>query len=132
MAMTSPFDEMERMFEEMQGMFEGMRRGRGSFGAGIALDVSRHDDEYLVVADLPGFEKEEIALTVDDGVLHIDAAHVVESEERSRSRTVHERVTLPGDVDADSDAFSASYRNGVLEIHLPASEGSEGHRIDIE
>jgi HSP20 family protein len=129
-----PFDEMDRMMESMRrSMFEGLddvRRG----GSSVNVTLDRDGDEYVVLADLPGFEKSEIDLRLDDGVLVLDATHeVAESSEHgamSRSRRVHEFVRLPGEV--DEDAVEATYRNGVLEVRLPAlGEDDSTHHIDV-
>jgi HSP20 family protein len=129
-----PFDEMDRMMESMRrSMFEGLddvRRG----GSSVNVTLDRDGDEYVVLADLPGFEKSEIDLRLDDGVLVLDATHeVAESGEHgamSRSRRVHEFVRLPGEV--DEDAVEATYRNGVLEVRLPAlGEDDSTHHIDV-
>ncbi|MFC7045366.1 Hsp20/alpha crystallin family protein [Halobacteriaceae archaeon GCM10025711] len=139
----NPFDEMDRMLTEMDDWFTGMR---GQFRAGdrtgfpsrnwlsasdIALDVHEEDDMYVLVADMPGFEKDEIDLRLTDDALTIEAHHEVTSEAHTRSRRVFERVTLP--MDAGDEDITATYRNGVLEVHVPKVETAEtGTRIDVE
>lgn len=96
-----------------------------------ALSLEESDDGYLVVADLPGFEREEIDLSFDDGVLSIRGTHEVTDDQEYRQRTVAESVHIPGDVVVDD--VSATYRNGVLEVNLPVDEESdEEYRIDVE
>lgn len=127
-----PFEQMDRMIEQMRRVMGG----ETMFADFPAVESTRRDanlslesdeDGYVVVADLPGFEKEEIALRFDDGLLTIDAAHEVSdgSEGRTswRSRRVHEEMRVPGAV--VEDEITASYRNGVLEIHLPVEEDTE-------
>lgn len=147
------FDEMDRMFEQMDRVMRRMQsrwdapgtghvRPVGDVHAGdahagdthaeVALDWHTGDDAYTLVADLPGFEKEELDLSVEDGVLRIDAEHVVETEESRQSRHVHERVSLPDDAQFDDEDVAATYRNGVLEITIPRSDESSGTRIDVE
>ncbi|MFC5972907.1 Hsp20/alpha crystallin family protein [Halomarina salina] len=100
------------------------------------LSIERDDEGYVVLADLPGFEKEELDLEFDDGVLSVSGRHEVSEESDSgtsmRARSVFEQVHIPGDVDVD--AISATYRNGVLEIRLPSmsDRGDDSHRIDID
>lgn len=133
---TQPFDEMDRMMEHMRrSMFEGLDdvcdiRG----GSGVNTTIARDGDEYVVLADLPGFEKSEIDLRLDDGRLVLDATYEVlgsgEHHAMSHSRRVHEFVRLPGDV--DEDGIEATYRNGVLEVRLPAvDEDDSGLHIDV-
>jgi HSP20 family protein len=133
------FDEMERMMESMRrSMYEGVDDVRAMTGMGSAhLSLERTDDGYLVMADMPGFEKEEIDLRFDEGQLVVEARHEVTDESPvgsiSRSRHIHESLHVPGDVLVDE--IEATYRNGVLEVLLPTEEEPEGedtHRIDID
>lgn len=127
-----PFEQMDRMIEQMRRTMGGERMfadvpAVGSSRRDANLSLESGEDGYVVVADLPGFEKEEIALRFDDGLLTIDATHEVsdDSEGRTswRSRRVHEELRVPGAI--VEDEITASYRNGVLEIHLPAEDDAE-------
>jgi len=136
----TPFETMERMFDQMmRDMTEWREHGfddRFGISFGLNTDLAEHDDEYVLTVDLPGFETDEIDLRYDDGVLHLSASHGVSEESESassrRSRTVTERFALPRQIVAEE--IEASYRNGVLEVHLPVVEDGEehGHRIDVE
>ncbi len=147
-----PFDEMDRMVEGMRRMMWGggpraMAMAGDESGSdlpalggfaerGLNASIESDDEGYLVYADVPGFEREELSLRFDDGVLTIDAAHEEGDESetgvRRRSRHVHERLSVPGDVLGEE--ISATYRNGVLEVRLPTAgdEEESGHSIDIE
>ena len=136
MAAMTPFDEMNRVMTEMEAWMDGMRRSVGAPRPALAGDatvtVERDDDGVVVYADLPGFEREEIDLRVEGRTLAIEASHDSEDETGARSRRVAERFTLPGG-EFDLDAASAAYRNGVLEVRLPAVESeTPGRRIDID
>ena len=133
------FDEMERMMESMRrSMYDGVDDVRSMAGMGSAhMSLETIDGGYLVMADMPGFEKAEIDLRFDDGKLVVDARHEVTDESPvgsiSRSRHVHEALHVPGEVKVDE--IEATYRNGVLEVHLPTEdepEGEDTHRIDID
>jgi HSP20 family protein len=142
-----PFDEMDSMMNRMfRNTFEQFGSGLGLDHDGegrmgrrdIHLHVEEADDGYVVVADLPGFETEEIDLRFDDGFLTIEADHEVsESSDAmhyTRSRSAFERVRLP-DGDIVVEDIEAEYHNGVLEIHVPMAEAMAedvGHRIDID
>ena len=141
------FDEMEQMFDQMRRSMGGMRPsmesmrpsfsiGEYEYGTDSNLTLESTDEGYVVLADLPGFEKEEIDLRFDDGILSIRASHEVESEgmgaHYSRSRRVSDSIRVPGDVIVEE--IEAHYRNGVLEVVLPV-EGEmddDSHRIDID
>ena len=148
------FDEMERAFDQMRRSMWGGYGPRGSwswspegrralpeggydhgyeFDFDSNLSVETTDGGYVVLADLPGFEKEEIGLRFDDGMLHISATHEVADGEYARSRRVRESVSIAGDVIVDD--IEATYRNGVLEVHVPVEEMTDeddAHHIDIE
>ncbi|PSQ10136.1 hypothetical protein BRC93_10585 [Halobacteriales archaeon QS_5_70_15] len=85
------------------------------------MSVDATDESYVVLADLPGFENEEIDLRFDDGTLHIGATHDVSDGEYARSRRVRESVSIDDEV---VDGIETTYRNGVLEVHVPV-EGME-------
>ena len=82
MRRSNPFDfnDIESMFERMSRQFDDMNRQLGSWDSGVgemvsrggmAIDVTEHDDSLVVVADLPGFEKEDIDLKIAGQVLTI-------------------------------------------------------------
>jgi HSP20 family protein len=84
MTRYDPFEEMNRMFEQPRtrvwtlegsiGGFETPARGDD----GVRMDLNKHGDEYVFAADLPGFDREEIDLGFEDGVLTLST----ESERR--------------------------------------------------
>jgi HSP20 family protein len=71
------------------------------FGEGYTgsddYDLYEEDDAFVLSIDAPGFDREEIDLTWDRGVLNVAADHV--DEERGRKRTFHRRFRFPKDVD---------------------------------
>jgi HSP20 family protein len=141
-----PFDEMNRILDQMRtatsptmgtemGLRGGLGTNTGEFGIGTNLTTESTEDGYLVVADLPGFERSEIDVRFDEGTLTVSAESDVESESEMgrsrRQRRVHEAVRIPGSV-RQSD-ITATYRNGVLEVTLPTEEdGDDGIHVDIE
>jgi len=137
------FDEMDRMFDQMRRSMWGLQRGdgmdwgrRGDAGwdrQRSNLSLETDEDGYVLYADVPGFEKSDIDLRFDDGTLSIEATHEYEDESSSRSRRVYEQVHVPAEI--VEDEITASYRNGVLEVHLPtmeAVEDDDSTSIDIE
>jgi HSP20 family protein len=120
------------------------REDRLARSDGVGMDLKRRDDAYVFVADLPGFEREDIDLGFEDGMLTLDAESETRDErtddegeiairgEFTSTRRIAERVTVPAEV--DEDAIEATFHNGVLEVHLPLltpDEGDGGKRIDI-
>ena len=133
-------NRMSRQFEESMG---GPDLSQLTGGTGTSIDVADHDDEFVVTADLPGFQKDEIDVSLRGDRLHVEADHEQEREETGgedetrylrkerRHQSVSRSVTLPEDVDEEN--VSATYRNGVLTVTLPKLhvESDESHRIDV-
>ena len=122
-----PFEQMSRMFDQTRQSVSG--------GIDTNVTVEQTDEGYAVMADLPGFEKSDIDVAFDDGVLTIDGETAVTTEHgpmsHRRRRTVHERLSIPGPIVVAD--ITASYHNGVLEIVLPSeAHADDGHHIDIE
>ncbi|ESS05789.1 MAG: molecular chaperone, small heat shock protein [uncultured archaeon A07HB70] len=133
MVRTTPFDET----------FE--RTMSGVTDRAFDLDVADYDDELVVTADLPGYDREDIEVAVANRTFTLRASRghdeVTDGHEgggagtylrRERRRdSVSRSVSLPAAV--DETAASATYRNGVLTVTLPKTAATDGsHRIDVE
>ena len=102
-----------------------------------AMDVVETQDELVLTAELPGLPKEEVKITIEDGVLTISGEKKFEKKEEGkdyylverRYGTFHREVTLPSQVDA-SKAL-ASFENGVLTIRVPKAEAAKPREIEI-
>lgn len=149
---NSLWDEMEDMRAELDTMFQlAPYRGRFLPPGGVTdrmlpairgefrVDVREHDEEVIVVADLPGVEKEDVSLQIlNPRTLEISCERKGEKEEKSEGYYVRERVygsmqrlvALPVDVTV-MDA-KASFKNGVLEVTLNKTKISPKSRIEIE
>lgn len=137
----TPFDGIDQFFGRMGRGFELM--GSAESVDHIAVDVADNGEQYQLTADLPGFDREEINLTVDDSVVTINAEHSYDHDEASddgsylhrerQSTAVQRRVRLPTTV--DEEHVTAVYDNGVVTVELPklVSVDIEGGRqIEIE
>ncbi|WP_136590735.1 Hsp20/alpha crystallin family protein [Salinigranum halophilum] len=138
----NPFTDIERFFEQMNRAFGDVNIPTRPHQ--IAVDVAETDEEIVVSADLPGFERDDVTLSLSGRDLTIDADHEETAEERTgdddaryvrRERThrsVSRTVRLPDAI--DEEAASASYANGVLTVTLPretVDDEGESHTIDI-
>jgi HSP20 family protein len=137
----NPFDDIERFFDQMNRTFSDSVPTRPHE---MAVDVAETDEEIVVSADLPGFERDEVTISLAGRDLTIDADHEEETEastgddetryvRRERThRSVSRTVRLPDEV--DEEAASATFTNGVLTVTLPretVDEEDESHTIDI-
>ncbi|SIR50539.1 HSP20 family protein [Haladaptatus litoreus] len=133
----TPFEDVDRMFEQMRSRMWGFQdpqseRQQLNGRPGTHMNLKEHDGQFVLVADLPGFEKEEIDLSFSDDVLTVFAKHEVTGDDFTRARELSERVTMPKAVEKED--ITASYRNGVLEVRLPIAEQEDekgGDRIEI-
>jgi HSP20 family protein len=102
-----------------------------------AVDVREEDDRFVLSADIPGVERKDVEVTMEDGVLTIKGERHAETEEKREGFHRRERVhgtflrqfTLPDTVDADS--ISATVKEGVLHIEIPKQAKPEPRKITV-
>jgi HSP20 family protein len=126
-------DEVNRLFD-----FSWPSRDSGLFsGWSPALDVWDDKDNLVVKVELPGLKKEEINLSLHDGVLTISGERKREVEKKEGESFRSERyfgkfqrsVTLPTAVDAAK--VNAAYKDGVLTVELPKAEEAKPKQIAV-
>ena len=131
---TSLRQTMDRLFDDSFFHAPGRMFDEGT----LPVDISETDSDLIVRASLPGFEKDEISVDVNDGVLSIKGQHSEDHEEKGerfyrRERTygaVSRRIALPGIVaDAEVDA---ELKGGVLTLHIPLPEKAKPKQIEIK
>src|ERR671913_930584 len=129
-----PFRELEDMSERLNRVFSRPElRTNGKENLTVAdwmptVDISETESEYLIKAELPEVRKEDVKVTVEDGVLTIQGERKQEKEEKGKKYHRIERsygrfvrsFTLPDTV--DESKVRAEYADGVLSLHLPKSE----------
>ncbi|MEF8903945.1 MAG: Hsp20/alpha crystallin family protein [Haloarculaceae archaeon] len=134
----NPFEEIERMFERMSEQFGEMQPGQLPTETGSALvDVEDRGDAFVVTADLPGFDREDIEVELRDDTLELSASHETAEEtetsdfvRRERRRSdVSRSIRFPEPVDAEGT--SATHENGVLTVTLPKQTPEESGGTDI-
>ena len=95
----------------------------------MKTDVKEHDDAYEVMVDLPGFNKEDIHLELNDGNLTISAVKSLDKENESKGNYIRrERVVgnmqrsfYVGEALTEED-IRAKYENGILTLIIPKKE----------
>jgi HSP20 family protein len=148
----SPFSFMRRFSEEMDRLFDDFGFGRGwqtpTFETGFdrfattawspQVEVFERDKQLVVRTDLPGMTKDDIKVDITDDALVIRGERKSEREEdeegfyRSERSygTFYRQIPLPRGINAEN--ATAEFRNGVLEISMPAPEAVRGsRRIEI-
>jgi HSP20 family protein len=105
----------------------------------IPIDVTEDEKNYKVRAELPGFNREEIQVSVDGDQVSISAETKKEKEEKKGDQVVvrecyvgkqYRAFTLPQAV--DDSKTSAKYVNGVLELVLPKKAATATKKIAID
>ena len=102
------------------------------------VDISEDDRGYLLKADLPEMNKDEVKVTVEDGILCVSGERKSEKEDQKRKFHRTERsfgnfrrsFTLPQD--ADSTKVTADFRDGVLKVHLPTTPIARSKAIEVK
>ncbi|HEY0673906.1 MAG TPA: Hsp20/alpha crystallin family protein [Longimicrobiales bacterium] len=150
----SPFSTMRRLMEDMDRMFSGFgTSGRSLFAEpwygesnleqsfwAPQVETFRRGDELVVRADLPGMNKENVNVEFEDDTLIISGERQDEYQEerddfyrteRSYGR-FYRAIPLPEGVDADRG--KAEFKDGVLEVSMPAPREAarKSKRIDIK
>lgn len=102
-----------------------------------STDVLDKGDHYLLQAELPGFQKEDISVNLENDTLIIKANHQEEVNEeegnyirRERNTSSFQRVFSVAGVDKDN--ISAMYNNGILEVTLPKTNAAKESYRSIE
>ena len=102
-----------------------------------AVDIKAEDDRFVILAEVPGVNPDDIEVTMDKGVLTLKGERKQEESEEGKGYHRSERIygkflrrfSLPDDVDPDH--VSANANNGVLKITIPKQEKPEPRRIAI-
>lgn len=107
-------------------------------GRDIKVDIRETDAEIIMEAELPGVNKEDIEITLDDNYLTLRAKQEAESEERRenylrkerRSGTLVRSFLLPAEV--KEEGVKAKFENGLLELRLPKQEPGKTTKRQIK
>lgn len=121
--------EIDRLFDD----FGRPARSIFNFGASAlapipAVEMTEQDKGYRLAIELPGLAKDDVELSIADGVLTVSGEKRGESERKDEGLLISERrygafrrqLTIPSDVDAK--AISADFDKGVLTVTLPKDE----------
>lgn len=131
-------DELDNLLE---GFFRPLRRraeNGAAAGAVPAMDVTERDNEYVIRMDMPGVNREDIDITLAEGVLTVSGEVKRQHEEKAGDRLIREErcygklsrsVRLGSHI--DDKKVSASYKDGVLELTLPKAEEMKPKKITI-
>jgi HSP20 family protein len=103
-----------------------------------SVDISEDDKEWLVNAELPEVKKEDVKVTVENGVLTIRGERKFEKEEKDKKYHRIERsygnflrsFSIPDA--SDATRVHAEFKDGVLKVHLPKSEKAMPKAVEVK
>jgi len=150
MAITrwNPFRELEEMNDRLNRVFGGFAMSRDTahstkdalvgFDWSPSVDISETNEEFLIKAELPEVKKEDVKITIEDGVLRISGERKQEKEEHNKKLHRVERAygsfmrtfTLPTNV--DDAKVHAEYKDGVLTLRLPKSAAAKPKSLEVK
>jgi len=103
-----------------------------------SVDISETEGEYQIKAEIPDVKKEDVKVTLEDGVLTIQGERKHEKEEKGKRFHRIERsygnfvrtFSLPDVI--DEEKVKADFKDGVLNLHLPKSEKAKPKAIEVK
>ncbi|MBS0182909.1 MAG: Hsp20/alpha crystallin family protein [Nitrospira sp.] len=140
-----PFRELEEVSDRLNRMFArpAAARTNGKETMIVAdwapsVDISETEGEYQIKAEIPDVKKEDVKVTVEDGVLTIQGERKHEKEEKGKKFHRIERsygsfvrtFSLPDVI--DEEKVKAEFKDGVLNLHLPKSEKAKPKAIEVK
>lgn len=133
-----PFREVDELVRRYAGLSDRLlRSGNGEEWAPTA-DISETDKEYLIKAELPEVKKEDVKITLQDGVITLSGERRQEKEAKGENKlrvesfygTFTRRFSLPDNI--DPKGVHAESKDGVLRIHIPKTEAAQPKQITVE
>jgi len=143
-----PFRELENLQQNMNKLFnsslsrwpETAKSVFSGFDWAPSVDVEDKKDKIVVKAELPGMDKNDVKITLEDDALIISGEKKHEEEKDDKEKGYYHRecsygsfkrlIEIPSAI--DKSKVDASYKNGVLKIILPKTEEAKPKQIDID
>lgn len=137
-----PFREMENMFDRYNRALSLPHRGSQEVTTtgdwAPRVDIAETNEEFNIKAEIPEVKKEDVKVTVDNGILTIRGERKQEKEEKDKKFHRVERFygsfmrsfMLPDNV--DESKIEASFKDGMLNLAIPKIEASKHKAIDVK
>src|SRR6266403_428286 len=138
-----PFRDLRTLQEEVNRLFStNLTRSFGEEGIGRgawspSVDIFENKDQIVLEAELPGMNREDFDLSIENNIITLRGERRFEKKEDSDNYHRVERsygaftrsFTLPQSVSAEG--ATAEYQNGVLRVALPKREETKARRIEV-
>lgn len=136
-------DELQERISRVMGRAPVRRQDEREESITVAewaplVDIIEDDKEYIIKAELPEMKKEDIKVTIENGILVISGERRVEKEEKGKKYHRIERAygrfarTFAAPDDADPSKVNAEFKDGVLRVHLGKSESAKPKQIEVK
>ncbi len=131
-------NELSKEFDSMFGRNVKSRKENSECECAFAprVDIVENKDDYLMHVEIPGMNREDIKVRVEDKVLTISGERKKSEDEKSnyvRQERIHGKFarsfTLADEI--DTEKISADYKNGILTIKLAIAEKAKPKEIDV-
>jgi len=135
---SNPLDALLNLQRELDGSLFSDWFGltTSSRGAFPPLNVFRENEDFLVIAELPGAKKEDLTIEVHRNQLRIAGKREVIYKEgvslhrtERKSKRFDRTITIPSDLDPKN--VSAEYKNGILKVHLSRAEHEKPRAVQV-
>jgi HSP20 family protein len=132
----APFQDFDVIERRMRRMLEDVGVAPTALPA---ADLYETEKELVVELDVPGFDEKQLVLEVTDHTLTITGERMDEKEKvKDKTFYLHERLekhferkfTLPPE--ADVEHVEATFKTGVLEVHVPKIEQAKARKVEIK
>ena len=132
-----PLREMDEFLREYSPFIARGRRAEKD-GWTPTANISETEKEYLIKAELPEVKKEDVKITLTDGVINISGERKQEKEGKDLNEiriesfygTFSRSFSLPDNV--DTTGIRAETKDGVLRVHVPKMEVAKAKTIAID
>ena len=136
-----PFDVLSPFFAFSRRFNDLLPDGPSESGDQMilpAMDVAESEDSLTIHAELPGLKKDEVKITIENGVLTLSGEKRLVKEEKKndfhlverRYGTFRRQITLPSQMDPDK--AKASFEDGVLKVEIPKLEIAKPKQLEID
>ena len=141
----NPFKEMDELQKRLNHIFSGesARIQNGKEGITAAqwvplVDITEDEKEYTIKAELPEVQKNDVKVTVENGVLTVSGERKFEKEEKTRKYHRVERAygsfarSFSVPEDADDTKVTAEFKDGLLTVRLGKHEKAQPRSVDVK
>jgi len=126
-------EEFSTLFNRLFSTWPIMETPEWTYPWGVTTEET--EKEIVVRVELPGFTPEEVKVELMGEMLTVEAEHkepAEKKEEKTERRYAHVKRTVSLPPGVELEKVEATYRNGVLEVHVPRKPEAAGRRIEVK